>query len=117
MNLFLKSLGVRVAKAITKEFIEPHGDEDTWSKITTQDYEANAKAQYALTQALNDDDLSCVINCKFVYEVWNDLLIIHEGTSQVKRSKVDLLRSQYENFYMLENEKYWWDAYSVHQHY
>jgi len=24
--------------------------------------------------------------------------------SQVKRSKVDLLRSQYENFYMLENE-------------
>jgi len=29
MNLFLKSLGVRLAKVITKEFIEPHGDEDT----------------------------------------------------------------------------------------
>ena len=32
MNLFLKSLRVRVAKAITKEFIEPNGDEDTWSE-------------------------------------------------------------------------------------
>jgi len=32
------------------------------------------------------------------------LIITHKGTSQVKRSKIDLLRSQYENFYMLENE-------------
>ena len=28
MNLFLKSPGVRVTKAITKEFIEPHSDEE-----------------------------------------------------------------------------------------
>ena len=82
MKFFPKSLGVRVAKVITKEFIEPHGDEDTWSEATAKDYKANAKAQYALTQALNDD-LSHVINCKSSYEVWNDLIITHEGTSQV----------------------------------
>ena len=69
MNLFLKSLGIRVAKAITKEFIEPHGDEDTWSEPTAKDYKANAKAQYALTQALNDNDFSRVIIYKFAYEV------------------------------------------------
>jgi len=62
------------------------------------------KAQYALTQVLNDDDLSRVINCKSAYEVWNDLTITRDGTFQVKRSKPDLLRSQYENFYMLESE-------------
>jgi len=50
MNLFLKFLGVRVVKAITKEFVEPHGDKDTWSKATAKNYEANTKAQYALTQ-------------------------------------------------------------------
>jgi len=104
MNLFLKSLRVRVAKSITKEFIEPHSDENTWSEATAKDYEANAKAQYALTQALNEDDLSRIINCKSTYEVWNVLIITLEGTSQVKRSKIDLLRSQYENFYMLDNE-------------
>ena len=69
MNLFLKSLGVRVAKSITKEFIEPYSDENTWSEATAKDYEANAKAQYALTRALNEDDLSCIINCKSAYEV------------------------------------------------
>jgi len=101
MTLFLKSLRVRVAKDITKEFVEPHDDEDIWSEAIAKDYEANVKAQYALTQALNDDDLSRIINCKSAYKVRNDLIITHEGTSQVKRSKVDLLRSQYENFYML----------------
>ena len=66
--------------------------ESTWSEATAKDYEANARAQYALTQALNEDDLSRVINCKSAYEVWNDLIITHDGTSQVKRSKIDLLR-------------------------
>ena len=69
MNLFLKSLGVRVAKVITNEFIEPYGDEDTWSEAIAKDYEANAKSQYALTQVLNNDDVSCVIYCKSAYEV------------------------------------------------
>ena len=32
------------------------------------------------------------------------LIVTHEGTSQVKISKIDLLRSQYDNFYMLDNE-------------
>ena len=81
MTLFLKSLRVRVAKAITKEFVEPRGDEIIWSEVTAKDYEVNAKAQYALTQALNDDDPSRVINCKSAFEVWNDLIITHEGTS------------------------------------
>ena len=33
-----------------------------------------------------------------------DLLVTYEGTSQVKRAKIDLLRSQYESFKMLEDE-------------
>jgi len=53
---------------------------------------------------LNGDDLSHVINCKFTFEVWNDLFITHEGISQIKRSKIDLLHSQYEKFCMLDYE-------------
>jgi len=81
MTFFPKSLGSRVAKDITKEFVEPHDYEESWSEATAKDYEANAKAQYALSQALNDDDLSRVINCKSAYGVWNGLIITHEGTS------------------------------------
>jgi len=61
MTLFLKSLGFRVAKVVTKKFVEPHGDKDTYFEAIAKDYEANAKVQYVLTQALNDDDLSHVI--------------------------------------------------------
>ena len=104
MNFFLKSLGVRVAKAITKGFIEPHGDQDKWSEATAKDYEVNAKAQYALTQVLNDDDLSRVINYKSAYEVWNDLIITHEGTSQVKRSKLTYFILNMRIFTCLKNE-------------
>ena len=103
-TLFLKSLGFRVAKVVTKEYVKPHGDEDIWLETTAKDCEANTRVQYALTQALNNDDLSRVINWKLAYKVWNNLIITHVGSSQVKRSKIDLLCSQYENFYMNESK-------------
>ena len=59
--MFLKSLE-RDVKAITKEFKEPDCDEETWSESTTKAYDANAKATYALVQALNDDDIYQLIN-------------------------------------------------------
>ena len=53
---------------------------------------------------MNDDDKVRVIHCKSAYEIWSHLVATHEGTSQVKRDKIDLLCSQYENFTMHENE-------------
>ena len=69
MIVFLQSLGSRVAKAVTKPFSAPHGDEGTWSKIVTKEFDANAKAHYALLQVLNDDDIARVIHCKFAFEI------------------------------------------------
>ena len=62
------------------------------------------KAHYTLLQALNDNDLSRVIHCKSAFDIWSHLVVTYEGTSQVKRAKIDLLRSQYENFFMNEDE-------------
>jgi len=93
MTVFLQSLGSRVAKAVTKPFSVPTGDENTWSDIATKEFDANAKAHYALLQALNDDDIVRVIHCKSAYEIWSHLVVTHEGTSQVKRAKIDLLCS------------------------
>ena len=104
MTIFLQSFGSRVAKAVTKPFSVPDGDEDTWSDIATKEFDANAKAHYALLQTLNDDDIGRVIYCKFTYEIWSYLVVTHEGTSQVKRAKIDLLHSQYENFAIHDND-------------
>ena len=86
MTVFLQSLGSRVAKAVTKPFSAPLGDEDTWSDITTKEFDANARAHYALLQTLNNDDIARVIHCKSTYDIWTHLLVTHEGTSQVKRA-------------------------------
>ena len=81
MTVFLQSLGSQVAKAVTKPFSAPLGDEDTGSDIATKEFDANARAHYALLQALNDDDIARVIHCKSIYEIWTPLLVTHEGTS------------------------------------
>ena len=57
-----------------------------------------------MLQALNDDDIARVIHYKSAYEIWSHLVVTYKGTSQVKRAKIDLLRSQYEDFTMYENE-------------
>jgi len=62
------------------------------------------QAHYALLQALNDDDIIRVIHCKSACKFWSHLVVIHEGTSQVKRAKINHLHSQYENFTMHEKD-------------
>ena len=48
MIIFLQSLGSWVAKAVTKLYSAPTGDDGTWSDIAAKEYEANSKAQNAL---------------------------------------------------------------------
>ena len=48
MIFFLQSLGSWVSKTITKLFVVPNSDKDTWANITIKEFEANAKAHYAL---------------------------------------------------------------------
>ena len=89
---------------VTKPFSVPIGDEDTWSDISTKEFDANAKADYTLLQALNDGDIARFIHCKSAYEICTHLVVTHEGTLQVKRAKIVLLRSQYKNFTMHDND-------------
>jgi len=69
MTAFLQPLESRVAKMVTKPFNVPIGNDDTWSDITTKEFNANAKAHYALLQALNNEDIARVIHCKSAYEI------------------------------------------------
>ena len=59
MTVFLQSLWSPVAKAMTKPFSVPSGDEDTWSEIATKEFDANTKAHYVGSEAFHssfDDD-------------------------------------------------------------
>ena len=62
-------------------FVVPNGDEDIWTDITVKEFKVNAKAHYALLQALNNDDISRVTNSKSAYEIWSNLVITNKGAS------------------------------------
>ena len=42
--------------------------------------------------------------CESAKEIWDCLKTTHEGTKQVKESKIDMLTSRYETFKMKEGE-------------
>lgn len=44
------------------------------------------------------------MGCKSVKKIWDLLEVTHEGTNEVKHSKIDLLMSKYERFEMLPKE-------------
>ena len=48
MTVFLQSIGSQVAKAVSKPFNLSDDDEDTWFEIVNKEFDANAKAHYAL---------------------------------------------------------------------
>ena len=51
---------------------------------------------------INEDNRIC--QCKSAKEIWRLLEITHEGTNQVKESKITLLVNSYEFFSMKDNE-------------
>ena len=49
-------------------------------------------------------EMNRICQCKSAKEIWRLLEITHEGTNQVKESKINLLVHNYELFFMKENE-------------
>ncbi|GJT86438.1 hypothetical protein Tco_1068155 [Tanacetum coccineum] len=54
--------------------------------------------------ALPRKEYERIFMCKTAKEIWDTLLITHQGNSQVKDNKIDLLVQQYEQFTIPEEE-------------
>ncbi|GJU52563.1 retrovirus-related pol polyprotein from transposon TNT 1-94 [Tanacetum coccineum] len=54
--------------------------------------------------ALLRKEYEIIFMCKTEKEIWKTLLITHQGNSQVKDNKIDLLVQQYEQFVISEDE-------------
>ncbi|GJY58011.1 reverse transcriptase domain-containing protein [Tanacetum coccineum] len=64
----------------------------------------NNEAKMVLYNALSKKEYERIFMCKTAKDIWQSLLITHEGNSQVKDNKIDLLVQQYEQFTILEEE-------------
>ena len=66
--------------------------------------EKGYKAKTLLVCGIGPDEFNRVSSCESAKEIWDCLKTAHEGTEQVKESKIDMLTSRYENFKMKEGE-------------
>ena len=53
---------------------------------------------------LGPNEHNRIMGCKSAKQIWDLLEVTHEGTSEVKRSKIDLLMPKYERFVMEPRE-------------
>ena len=64
----------------------------------------NAKAMNVLYCALDANEFNRISTCMSAKKIWDRLEVAHEGTSQVKESKINILVHKYKLFKMELNE-------------
>ncbi|GJZ44854.1 retrovirus-related pol polyprotein from transposon TNT 1-94 [Tanacetum coccineum] len=64
----------------------------------------NNEAKMVIYNALPRKKYERIFMCNTAKEIWKTLLITHQGNSQVKDNKIDLLVQQYEQFVISEDE-------------
>jgi len=74
-------------------------DSDDFKKL-----EKNARAKKLLYFGLGPDEYTRISKCESAKEIWNAFLVAHEGTNQLKQSRVELLMRKYELFEMSYKE-------------
>ena len=81
--------------------LKPRAD---WSDDDKKKVGYNAKAKNIITCALCAEEFFRVSNCKSAKEMWDILQETHEGTTDVKRARVNTLMHEYELFNMKKDE-------------
>ncbi|KAK9033645.1 hypothetical protein V6N11_049831 [Hibiscus sabdariffa] len=71
-----------------------------WNDEEKRRVQMNAKAMHILFCALGPDEYAKMSSCSSAKEIWDKLEVTHEGTSEVKETKIGLPNLSYENFKM-----------------
>nr|GEZ19053.1 zf-CCHC domain-containing protein/UBN2 domain-containing protein [Tanacetum cinerariifolium] len=66
--------------------------------------EKNNEAKMVIYNALLRKEYERIFMCNTTKEIWKTLLITHQGNSQVRGNKIDLLVQQYKQFIIFEDE-------------
>ncbi|XP_077228504.1 uncharacterized protein LOC143861459 [Tasmannia lanceolata] len=104
MAFYLKSIDFEIWELVQDGYIEPTTDRKEWSPTDKRKATLDAKGVTLLFCALSPDEFNRVSTCKTAREIWTSLETTHEGTTQVKKSKVNMLISDFEAFEMHEGE-------------
>ncbi|XP_070019749.1 uncharacterized protein [Nicotiana sylvestris] len=79
-------------------------DRKEYSDIDRKAVEKNYRAKKILVGGIGPDEYNRVSACDTDKEIWEALQTAHEGTTQVKQSKIDMLAIEYELVKMKDDE-------------
>ena len=105
MQIFIEAINLNIWEAIEayvptmvagNTTIEKPREE--WSEEERRLVQYNLKAKKIITSALGMDEYFRVSNCKSAKDMWDTLQVTHEGTTDVKRSRINILTHEYELF-------------------
>ncbi|XP_074277013.1 uncharacterized protein LOC141600670 [Silene latifolia] len=74
--------------------------EDKYVEADYRNVEKNSKAMSILQYGIGEQEINRISGCSSAKDIWDNLSLAYEGTSQVKKCRVDLLMQQYEMFNM-----------------
>ncbi|XP_074560377.1 uncharacterized protein LOC141816505, partial [Curcuma longa] len=86
---------------------DTNGDEKEeclWNKKEQSESVANGKAEFHLLTVLPTQEVNRIGTYHSAKELWEKFLELHEGTSEAKSARKDLLRNQLTNLRMMEGE-------------
>ncbi|XP_016469838.2 uncharacterized protein LOC107792161 [Nicotiana tabacum] len=78
-------------------------DRKEYTDIDRKAVENNYRAKKIFVCGIGPDEYNKISTCDFAKEIW-EALPAHEGTTQVKQSKIDILTTEYELFRMKDDE-------------
>ncbi|CAN1339431.1 Retrovirus-related Pol polyprotein from transposon TNT 1-94 [Linum perenne] len=104
MKVFFQGMDLALWKIVEKGGVDLTGNYEEWDEDKRKKVQLNAKALNIFYCALCNDEYNRICSCETANEVWLTLETTHEGTSQVKETKINVLMHEYEMFKMNETE-------------
>ncbi|GKE82855.1 hypothetical protein Tco_1552855 [Tanacetum coccineum] len=78
--------------------------QNQWSNAESRLANQDKRLKRIIISCLPNDVMKYVIKCKTAKEMWNDLILAHEGPSDTRDTKIAVLRLKFNAFKSLEGE-------------
>ena len=100
MQIYLKSINLDLWDIVINRYTPSKKSYKEWNENEMNLATLDAKGLNTLFYAISQDQFNYISNCNTSHEAWHVLEITHEGTSQVKETKINILVHKYEMFKM-----------------
>ena len=104
MIIYLKSINYELWDIVINGFTENKKSYREWNEDEKKKASLDAKGLNILFCAVNQEQFNRISNCNTSHEAWHTLEVTHEGTNQVKETKINMLIHKYELFKMKPHE-------------